>query len=159
MTSRKQPSATTPTDNRSAFTNRLYSPRSNRPTLLEKTRSGLGIRYKLIRPFMCHHNGKVERCHRKDHAEFYPSHKFFSFGDFAAQPAVRQRYYNHFPMRPLNGSPLCRPYPASLLCNMPLANLHFKEQPIMDPQISTEFPLTAHVDHPSGHTKRQIPLF
>lgn len=91
-----------PTDNGSEFTNRLNSSKANRPTLFEKTLSELGIRHKLIRPYAPRHNGKVERSHRKDNEEFYASHKSFSFDDFTAQLAVRQRYYNNFPMRPLN---------------------------------------------------------
>jgi hypothetical protein len=59
------------------------------------TRSISGL-YRFLR------NGKVERSHRKDNEEFYASHKFFSFDDFSAQLAVRQRQYNNFPMRPLN---------------------------------------------------------
>lgn len=88
------------TDNGPEFTNRLIS--SNcRPTLFEKTLAELGIRHKLIRPYTPRHNGKIERSHRKDNEEFYASHKFFSFDDFASQLAVRQRQYNNFPIRPL----------------------------------------------------------
>ena len=47
-------------------------------------------------------SGKVERSHRKDNEEFYASHRFYSFDDFKAQLAVRERVYNHFPIRPLN---------------------------------------------------------
>lgn len=90
------------TDNGSEFTNRLNSSKANRPTLFEKTLSELSIQHKLIRPYTPRHNGKVERSHRKDNEEFYASHKFFSFADFSSQLALRQRYYNNFPMRPLN---------------------------------------------------------
>ena len=90
------------TDNRFEFTNRLSSNATNRQTLFEKTLAELGIQHKLIRPFTPRHNGKVERSHRKDNTEFYASHTFFSFDDFQKQFAVRQRLYNHFPMRPLN---------------------------------------------------------
>lgn len=90
------------TDNGSEFTNRLISGQSARPTLFESTLAQLGIRHKLIRPYTPRHNGKVERSHRKDNEEFYASHKFYSFADFQQQLAVRQRYYNDFPMRPLN---------------------------------------------------------
>ncbi len=90
------------TDNGSEFTNQLNSSASQRQTLFEKTLEELGIRHKLIRPYTPRHNGKVERSHRKDNEEFYASHKFFSFHDFASQLAVRQRQYNHFPIRPLN---------------------------------------------------------
>lgn len=90
------------TDNGSEFTNRLNSSSCHRLTLFEKTLAELGIRHKLIRPYTPRHNGKVERSHRKDNEEFYASHKFFSFDDFASQLAVRQRQYNNFPIRPLN---------------------------------------------------------
>ena len=62
----------------------------------------MGIRHKLIRPYTPGHNGKAERSHRKDNEEFYASHRFYSFNDFKAQLAVRERAYNHFPIRPLN---------------------------------------------------------
>lgn len=90
------------TDNGSEFTNRLNKSKNERPTLFEKTLSDLGIHHKLIRPYTPRHNGKVERSHRKDNEEFYASHKFFSFDDFKKQLTLRQRYYNNFPMRPLN---------------------------------------------------------
>lgn len=90
------------TDNGSEFTNRLNSSSCHRLTLFEKNLAELGIRHKLIRPYTPRHNGKVERSHRKDNEEFYASHKFFSFDDFASQLAVRQRQYNNFPIRPLN---------------------------------------------------------
>ena len=90
------------TDNGFEFTNRLNSNTTNRQTLFEKTLAELGIQHKLIRPFTPRHNGKVERSHRKDNTEFYASHTFFSFDDFQKQFAVRQRLYNHFPIRPLN---------------------------------------------------------
>ena len=90
------------TDNGFEFTNRLNSNATDRQTLFEKTLAELGIQHKLIRPFTPRHNGKVERSHRKDNEEFYASHTFFSFDDFQKQLAVRQRLYNHFPMRPLN---------------------------------------------------------
>ena len=62
----------------------------------------LGIRYKLIRPYTPYHNGKVERSHRKGNNEFYASHRFYSFDDFKAQLAVRERAYNIFLIRPLS---------------------------------------------------------
>ena len=89
------------TDNGSEFTNRLNSMGTKKETLFEKTMKDLGIHHKLIRPFTPRHNGKVERSHRKDNEEFYASHHFYSFEDFKAQLAVRQRAYNNFPMRPL----------------------------------------------------------
>ena len=90
------------TDNGAEFTNRLAGGEQPKPTLFEKTLSQLGIRHKLIKPYTPRHNGKVERSHRKDNEEFYASHRFFSFEDFKKQLAVRERAYNHFPMRPLN---------------------------------------------------------
>ena len=90
------------TDNGPEFTNRLGPNGAKKSSLFEKTLADLGIRHKLIRPFTPRHNGKVERSHRKDNEEFYVSHKFFSFVDFAKQLALRQRQYNNFPIRPLN---------------------------------------------------------
>ena len=90
------------TDNGFEFTNRLANSKTKPPTLFENTLKQLGIRHKLIRPFTPRHNGKVERSHRKDNEEFYACHKFYSFADFEKQLALRQRYYNSFPMRPLN---------------------------------------------------------
>ena len=90
------------TDNGPEFTNRLVPNGTKKISLFEKTLADLGIRHKLIRPFTPRHNGKVERSHRKDNEEFYASHRFFSFADFAKQLAVRQRQYNNFPIRPLN---------------------------------------------------------
>ena len=37
-----------------------------------------------------------------DMVQFYASHLFYSFDDFAKQLAARQRQYNNFPMCPLN---------------------------------------------------------
>ena len=51
--------------------------------------------------FTPRHNGKVEHSHREDNEQFYASHKFF-FDDFKKQLAVWNRYYNNFPIRPLN---------------------------------------------------------
>ena len=90
------------TDNGGEFTNRLNPQRSNKKTLFEITLEELGIEHKLIKPYTPRHNGKVERSHRKDNEYFYASHKFFSFEDFQNQLAVWNRYYNNFPMRPLN---------------------------------------------------------
>lgn len=90
------------TDNGPEFTNRFVSTKSSKPTLFEKTLAQLGIRHKLIKPYTPRHNGKVERSHRKDNEEFYASHRFFSFEDFKKQLSVRERAYNHFPIRPLN---------------------------------------------------------
>mgnify|MGYP002908991976 CR=1 FL=1 len=90
------------TDNGFKFTNRFSNSKRDLPTLFEQTAAQLGIRHKLIRPYTPRHNGKVERSHRKDNEEFYASHRFYSFDDFKAQLAVRERVYNHFPIRPLN---------------------------------------------------------
>ena len=90
------------TDNGSEFTNRLLPRGSDKPTLFELELKRMGICHKLIRPYTPRHNGKVERSHRKDNEEFYASHRFYSFDDFKAQLAVRERAYNHFPIRPLN---------------------------------------------------------
>ena len=90
------------TDNGFEFTNRLGNSKSKPLTLFENTLIRLGIQHKRIRPFTPRHNGKVERSHRKDNEEFYSCHSFYSFEDFKKQLAVRQRYYNDFPMRPLN---------------------------------------------------------
>ena len=90
------------TDNGFEFTNRLGNGKSKPLTLFENTLAKLNIQHKLIRPFTPRHNGKVERSHRKDNEEFYSCHSFYSFEDFKNQLAVRQRYYNDFPMRPLN---------------------------------------------------------
>ena len=90
------------TDNGFEFTNEMGEQQEKLPTLFEKTLEQLGIKHKKIRPFTPRHNGKVERSHRKDNEEFYASHRFYSFDDFAKQLAVRQRQYNNFPMRPLN---------------------------------------------------------
>lgn len=90
------------TDNGTEFTNRLLPKGSEKPTMFELELARLGIRHKLIRPYTPRHNGKVERSHRKDNEEFYASHRFYSFDDFKAQLAVRERAYNNFPIRPLN---------------------------------------------------------
>lgn len=86
------------TDNGFEFTNRFGN---GKPTLFENKLMNLGIRHKLIRPFTPRHNGKVERSHRKDNEYFYAVRKFFSFDDFKTQLAKHCRYYNSFPMRPL----------------------------------------------------------
>lgn len=90
------------TDNGTEFTNRLLPKGSDKPTLFELELKKLGIHHKLIRPYTPRHNGKVERSHRKDNEEFYASRRFYSFDDFKAQLAVRERAYNNFPMRPLS---------------------------------------------------------
>jgi transposase InsO family protein len=90
------------TDNGAEFTKRLLPRGGDTPTLFEAELARLGIQHKLIRPFTPRHNGKVERSHRKDNDEFYASHRFYSFEDFRKLLALRERAYNHFPMRPLN---------------------------------------------------------
>jgi len=90
------------TDNGTEFTKRLLSKGGDTLTAFEAELQRLGIRHKLIKPYTPRHNGKVERSHRKDNEEFYASHRFYSFQDFQNQLAVRERAYNHFPMRPLN---------------------------------------------------------
>lgn len=91
------------TDNGPEFTKRFVSKDwQSDPTLFEKRLHQYGIQHKLIRPFTPRHNGKVERSHRKDNENFYATHKFYSFKDFAAQLKIyNQRSYNTFPMRPL----------------------------------------------------------
>lgn len=44
----------------------------------------------------------VERSHHQGNEEFYSPHRFYSFQDFKKQLVIRQKYYNKFPMRPLN---------------------------------------------------------
>ena len=90
------------TDNGFAFTNCFSNSRRNLPTLFESTAAQLGIRHKLIRPYTPHHNGKVERSHRKDQKRFYSCHSFYSLNDFTMQITVHNRRSNNFPMRPLN---------------------------------------------------------
>ena len=90
------------TDNGPEFTKRLLPRGGNAPTVFEAELDRLGIRHNLIKPYTPRHNGKIERSHRKDNEEFYASHRFYSFQDFQNQLAVRERSYNHFPMRPLN---------------------------------------------------------
>jgi transposase InsO family protein len=89
------------TDNGFEFTKK-FGGYKNSPTMFERYLQNHGIRHKLIRPYTPRHNGKVERSHRKDNEYFYATHKFFSFSDFKSQLAVHSRYYNNFPMRPLN---------------------------------------------------------
>ena len=72
------------------------------PNPIWKTLAQFGIRHKKIRPFTPRHNDKLERSHRKDNEYFFASHTFYSFEDFQKQLAVHQRYYNDFPIRPLN---------------------------------------------------------
>ena len=90
------------TDNGQEFTKRLSNSKNPTLTLFEARLKQCGIKHKLIKPYTPRHNGKVERSHRKDNEEFYASHRFYSFDDFKKQLTIRERTYNHFPMRPLN---------------------------------------------------------
>jgi len=87
------------TDNGAEFTRRFSN---GKPTLFEQRMDGLGITHKLIKPFTPRHNGKVERSIRKDNEYFYAIRSFFSFDDFKKQLRKHNRWYNNFPMRPLN---------------------------------------------------------
>ena len=87
------------TDNGAEFTNRF---KSQKQTMFELELNQNGIEHKRIKPFTPRHNGKVERSHRKDNEYFYATHKFFSFEDFNSQLNIHNKWYNNFPMRPLN---------------------------------------------------------
>lgn len=90
------------TDNGLEFIKAFEERKKGKISLFEARLKELGIRHKLIRPYTPRHNGKVERSHRKDNEWFYATHKFYSFEDFKKQLAVHLRFYNSFPMRPLN---------------------------------------------------------
>ena len=90
------------TDNGQEFTKRLGNSENPTPTLFEARLKQCGIRHKLIKPYTPRHNGKVERSHRKDNEYFYATHTVYSFEDFKKQLSVHCRFYNNFPMRPLN---------------------------------------------------------
>jgi transposase InsO family protein len=90
------------TDNGAEFTKRLCAGQNPTRTLFETHLAQHGIRHKLIRPYTPRHNGKVERSHRKDNEYFYATHTFYSFADLKKQLATHSRWYNNFPMRPLN---------------------------------------------------------
>lgn len=90
------------TDNGMEFIKSFDEHKNGKFSLFEARLKELGIRHKLIRPYTPRHNGKVERSHRKDNEWFYATHKFYSFDDFKKQLAVHLRFYNSFPMRPLN---------------------------------------------------------
>ena len=70
-------------------------------TLFEATAATLGIRHKLIQPYMPRHNSKVERSHREDQKRFCTTRRFHSLSDFALQLAAHQSRSNNLPMRPL----------------------------------------------------------
>jgi len=89
------------TDNGFEFTNRFGNSKRDLPTLFETTAAKLGVRHKLIKPYMPRHNGKVERSHREDVKRFYATHRFYSLADFGVQLAAHQNRSNHIPMRPL----------------------------------------------------------
>lgn len=90
------------TDNGLEFIKSFNERKSGKLSLFEQRLKDLGISHKLIKPFTPRHNGKVERSHRKDNEYFYATHKFYSFDDFKSQLAIHLRWYNSFPMRPLN---------------------------------------------------------
>ena len=90
------------TDNGSEFIKSFDEHKKGKLSLFEARLKDLKIKHKLIRPFTPRHNGKVERSHRKDNEYFYATHKFYSFEDFKSQLSVHLRWYNSFPMRPLN---------------------------------------------------------
>lgn len=83
------------------FTNRFSSNRRDKTHLFEAAAAELGIRHKLIRPYMRRHNGKVERSHREDQKCFYDSHCFYSIADFDGQLTAHQSRSNSRSMRPL----------------------------------------------------------
>ena len=87
------------TDNGSEFTRRFSN---NKPTLFEQLMTEKKIHHKRIRPYTPRHNGKVERSIRKDNEYFYANRTFFSIKDFKKQLHKHNRWYNNFPMRPLN---------------------------------------------------------
>ena len=89
------------TDNGFEFTNRFSNSKHDLPTLFEVTAAKLGIRHKLIRPYIPRHNGKVERSHRENQKRFYSCHSFY-LDDFAKQLAIHNRRSNNFPMGPLH---------------------------------------------------------
>ena len=89
------------TDNGFEFTNRFSNSQKDKQTLFEKTAYALGIRPKLIRPYMPRHNGKVERSHREDQRLFYNLYSFYSLDGFGGQLAAHQNRPNNRPMRPL----------------------------------------------------------
>lgn len=89
------------TDNGPEFTNRFTTYR-DKPSLFDLTAASLGIRHKLIAPYMPRHNGKVERSHREDQRRFYKTHSFFSLDDFAKQLSAYLYRSNSRPMRPLS---------------------------------------------------------
>jgi transposase InsO family protein len=88
------------TDNGLEFTNRLTTWREKK-TFFEEALRAKGIQHKLIKPYTPRHNGKVERSHRKDQEWFYNRRKFFNLEDLKSQLRRYMRWYNNFPMRPL----------------------------------------------------------
>ena len=101
-----------------------------------------------IRPYTPRHNDKVERSHRKDHAEFYASHRFYSFEDFKAQLAVRQRACSKFSMRSLS-----RHSPEQVLFAFPNVS-HSIDKPTAPENIS----LPARADSPRAHARKRGPV-
>ena len=90
------------TDNGVEFTDRFSNTRRDLPTLFDVTAAKLGIRHKLIRPYMSRHKDKVEHSHGEDQKRFYCLHCFCSLKDFAEQLIVYNRLSNNFPMRPFD---------------------------------------------------------
>jgi len=88
------------TDNGMEFTNRLTTWRDKK-TLFEKVLIAKGIKHKYIKPYTPRHNGKVERSHRKDKEWFYNKKRFYDIEDLKSQLRRYMRWYNNFPMRPL----------------------------------------------------------
>ncbi|WP_249300945.1 DDE-type integrase/transposase/recombinase [Feifania hominis] len=89
-------------DNGFEFTNRFSNSKRDLSTLFETAAMQLGIRHKLIRPYMPRHNGKAERSHREGQKRFYSCRNFYSLNNFAKQLPVHNRRSNNLPMRPLN---------------------------------------------------------
>ena len=89
------------TDNDFEFTDRFSNSQRDLETLFEATAKQLGIRHKLIRPYIPRHNGKVECSHREDQKRFYDTHRFYSLADFGGKLPAHQSRSNSRPMRPL----------------------------------------------------------
>ena len=83
------------------FTKHFSNRKLDIQALFKKAAAQLSIRYKLIRPYMPKHNGKVERSYWEKQKHFYSVHSFFSLADFGKQFAVHNRHSNSLPIRPL----------------------------------------------------------
>lgn len=89
------------TDTGSEFTNRRNASKAGRPARsLRRRFPGSVSGASLSDPYTPRRSGKAERSHRKDNEGFYASRKFCSFDAFAAQLALRQRYYSNIPPAP-----------------------------------------------------------